>query len=184
MSLSTKTVILSTAASVTQTLPEKAVYVSSVTGAAAGAAAQVLYVNTKASTSQTLPVSVAAVNSVDVLEGAATSIDLVNWPVVSTTPTSTEVEFTGTASSPSASLTFGTALTVNGLLMANVTPAGAISQNATTYTPVTGTPTASEVQFTGTPASPSDTLTFLDALEANGLLIVSYVPEGNMASNL
>lgn len=55
---------------------------------------------------------------------------------------------------------------------------GATSIAAETYTVVSGTPAAGQVQFTGAPGSPSDTLTFEDALAANGLLLVTAVPVG------
>ena len=57
---------------------------------------------------------------------------------------------------------------------------GATSISATTYTVVTGTPAAGQVQFTGTPQSPSNTLTFSAALAANGLLLVTAVPLGGL----
>ena len=61
----------------------------------------------------------------------------------------------------------------------------ATSIAATAYTPVTsGTPTSSEVLFSGTPATPSATLTFEAALTAAGLLLVNYVPKGAIPSNL
>lgn len=60
----------------------------------------------------------------------------------------------------------------------------ATSIAAETYTVQAAAPTAAgQVQFTGTPAAPSKTLTFDAALTANGLLIVSYVPVGAIPSN-
>ena len=55
---------------------------------------------------------------------------------------------------------------------------GATWAAPTKYTVVTGTPSAGQVQFTGTPQSPSATLTFPAALTAGDLLIVEYVPVG------
>jgi len=55
---------------------------------------------------------------------------------------------------------------------------GATSISATTYTVVSGSPSAGQVQFTGAPGSPSNTLTFESALAANGLLLVMAVPIG------
>ncbi len=48
----------------------------------------------------------------------------------------------------------------------------------TKYTIVTGTPAAGQVQFTGTPQSPSAALTFSAALTAGDLLLVEFVPVG------
>lgn len=55
---------------------------------------------------------------------------------------------------------------------------GATWAAPTKYTVVTGTPAAGQVQFTGTPQSPSSTLTFSATLTAGDLLIVEYVPAG------
>jgi len=55
---------------------------------------------------------------------------------------------------------------------------GATSIAAETYTVVTGSPASGQVQFTGTPQSPSNTLTFEAALAANGLLLVTAIPLG------
>jgi len=52
----------------------------------------------------------------------------------------------------------------------------------TKYTVVTGTPSAGQVQFTGTPQSPSSTLTFPSALTAGDLLLVEYVPAGALVA--
>lgn len=60
---------------------------------------------------------------------------------------------------------------------------GATSIDATSYTVVTGTPAAGDVQFTGLPASPSGTLTFNAALPANGVLLVVYTPPGDVPTN-
>jgi len=61
---------------------------------------------------------------------------------------------------------------------------GATSIAATTYTVVSGTPAAGQVQFTGTPGSPSNTLTFEAALTANGLLLVTAVPVGAVRASV
>jgi hypothetical protein len=56
---------------------------------------------------------------------------------------------------------------------------GATSIAATEYSIIPAAPTsATEVQFTGQPGSPSTTLTFEAALTAAGVLIVEYVPVG------
>jgi len=57
---------------------------------------------------------------------------------------------------------------------------GATSVSAQTYTVVTGTPGAGQVQFTGTPESPSNTIMFSAAQTAGGLLLVNYVPVGGI----
>lgn len=59
---------------------------------------------------------------------------------------------------------------------------GATWAAPTKYTIVTGTPSAGQVQFTGTPQSPSATLTFPAALTAGDLLFVEYVPVGGIAA--
>ena len=46
------------------------------------------------------------------------------------------------------------------------------------YAVVTGTPSTSQAQFTGTVAAPSDTLTFESALIVESALVVQYVPVG------
>ena len=45
-------------------------------------------------------------------------------------------------------------------------------------TPTTGTPSASEIQFTGSPHSPSNQVTLSAAPTAGQLLAVTYVPLG------
>lgn len=55
---------------------------------------------------------------------------------------------------------------------------GATWAAPTKYTVVSGAPAAGQVQFTGTPQAPSNTLTFSAALTAGDLLIVEYVPAG------
>lgn len=59
---------------------------------------------------------------------------------------------------------------------------GATWAAPTKYTVVTGTPSAGQVQFTGTPQAPSATLTFPAALTAGDLLFVEYVPVGSIAA--
>ncbi len=53
----------------------------------------------------------------------------------------------------------------------------------TKYTVVTGTPSAGQVQFTGTPQSPSSTLTFPAALTAGDLLFVEFTPVGAIGAS-
>lgn len=55
---------------------------------------------------------------------------------------------------------------------------GATWAAPTKYTIVTGTPSAGQVQFAGTPQNPSATLTFPSALTAGDLLLVEFVPVG------
>jgi len=57
---------------------------------------------------------------------------------------------------------------------------GATSIAATTYTVTSSAPSTGQVQFTGTPESPSNTLTFSAALTANGVLMVMYRPVGTI----
>jgi len=47
-----------------------------------------------------------------------------------------------------------------------------------TYAVVTGTPTGSQAQFTGTVYAPSDSLTFPSALATTDAIVVEYVPVG------
>lgn len=61
---------------------------------------------------------------------------------------------------------------------------GATSYLAEELTPTTGAPTASEIQFTGTPAAPSDTVTLgVTPATAGGKLTVVYVPVGVLPAN-
>ena len=48
----------------------------------------------------------------------------------------------------------------------------------TKYTVVSSTPSTGQVQFAGSPQSPSGTLTFPAALTAGDLLVVEYLPVG------
>lgn len=61
---------------------------------------------------------------------------------------------------------------------------GATWAAPTKYTVVSGTPASGQVQFTGTPQAPSNTLTFPAALTAGDLLIVEYVPAGAVCAAL
>ena len=91
MQAKTKWVVINTAASVTQTLPEKAVEVKNIIG----------------------------------LAGAATSIAATGYTIQTAAPASaTEVQFTGTPNSASDTLTFDAALTANGVLLAEIVPVG------------------------------------------------------------
>lgn len=60
---------------------------------------------------------------------------------------------------------------------------GATSVAATNYAVVTGAPAAGDVQFTGTPAAPSGTLTFNAALTANGVLLVVFTAPGDVPAD-
>lgn len=71
----------------------------------------------------------------------------------------------------------------NNIQAAQVTKVTQVTGSATwaaptKYTVVSGTPSAGQVQFTGTPQSPSGTLTFPAALTAGDILIVEYLPIG------
>lgn len=52
----------------------------------------------------------------------------------------------------------------------------------TELTVTTGTPTASQIQFTGTPHAPSSTVTLSAAPTAGELLLVTYVPLGALGA--
>lgn len=58
---------------------------------------------------------------------------------------------------------------------------GATSFEAAALTVVTGAPGSGEVQFTGTPGAPSNTLTLEAApADAGGLAYVQYIPAGTI----
>jgi len=61
-----------------------------------------------------------------------------------------------------------------------VVEGGATSFAATDYTVVSGTPSGDEVQFTGAPGTPAQTLTFAAAPAANSLILVQYIPSGSL----
>lgn len=72
------------------------------------------------------------------------------------------------------------------VIAVSVLAGGATSISPTNYslasgTIVTGTPTASEVQFTGTPTAPASTLTFLDSQPAGTTILYRYVADGDAA---
>ncbi len=82
---------------------------------------------TTATAAQTLPENAVQVLSVVGLDGAATAIAATAYTVQSTAPASaTEVQFTGTADTPSNTLTFDAALTAAGLLVVTYVAEGAI----------------------------------------------------------
>lgn len=64
------------------------------------------------------------------------------------------------------------------LEVATLDPAAANPNILTNYTIVTGAPAAGQVQFTGTPSAPSNTITFSAALTAGQQVLVRYVPAG------
>lgn len=61
---------------------------------------------------------------------------------------------------------------------------GGASVAATSYTVVTGAPGAGDVQFSGTPQNPSDTLTFNAAQVAAGVLLVDVDVPGDIPANI
>ncbi len=81
---------------------------------------------TAAALTATLPENAARVISVVGLAGAATAIDATNYPVVSGAPTAGQVQFIGTTSNASDTLTFEADLTANGLLLVTYVPEGAL----------------------------------------------------------
>lgn len=74
-------------------------------------------INTAASATQSLPEPSIGVKSVIGLAGGATSIAAETYTVVSGAPAAGQVQFTGTPSAPSSTLTFDAALAANGLLI-------------------------------------------------------------------
>lgn len=80
-----------------------------------------------AAAGQTLPEPAAWVRRVDQLGPAAFNVRLINWPIVrGTAPGANEVRSDATPRNPSASLTFGTALTANDMVVVRYIPVGAI----------------------------------------------------------
>ena len=79
-----------------------------------------------ASTTQTLPEQAVKVNSVTQITGSATWAAPTKYTIVKGTPASGQVQFTGTPQSPSNSLIFSAALTAGDLLLVDYVPAGAI----------------------------------------------------------
>lgn len=76
----------------------------------------------------------------------------------------------------------------HGILAAEVVGAvqelgGATAYSAATLAPTTGAPSASQIQFTGTPAAPSGTVTLSAAPAANGKLTVQYVEPGDIPAD-
>lgn len=84
--------------------------------------------------------------------------------------------------------TAGTSVTLNELA-AIVTAVSVLTGGATSIAPtnyslaggtiVTGAPTATEVQFTGTPAAPNDTLTFNASQPVGTVVLYRYVKDGD-----
>lgn len=82
----------------------------------------------------------------------------------------------------------GTTVTLNELASI-VTAVSTLAGGATSIAPtnytlsggaiVTGTPTSSQVQFTGTPDAPANTLTFLNAQAAGTVVLYRYVADGD-----
>lgn len=64
------------------------------------------------------------------------------------------------------------------LRVATLDPAAANANDLTAWPVVSGAPTATEVQFTGTPSRPSSALAFGAALAADVQVLVEYVPVG------
>lgn len=100
---------------------------------------------------------------------------------MATTPFREQADFiTLTASSTTATLN-----ELAGIVTAvSVLAGGATSIAPTNYslsggTIVTTTPTASQVQFTGTPNAPANTLTFLNAQASGSIVLYRYVADGD-----
>lgn len=85
------------------------------------------WIQALAQANQTLPEPAALVLRVANLDPtAANANDLTDWPVVSGTPTATQVQFTGTPQSPSSTLTFGTHPAADTQILVDYVPVGAI----------------------------------------------------------
>lgn len=78
-----------------------------------------------AATTQSLPADAIAVVSATLISGSGTALTTaVQQTVVSATPSSGDVQFTGTKASPSKTLTFSSALTVDDVLEVEFVPVG------------------------------------------------------------
>ena len=83
--------------------------------------------NATAATAQTLPEPAVAVLNVQVVTGSGTALATdVNYAVVPSGAAGSQVNFTGTVGSPSATLTFPSALTVNDAVVVEYVPVGAL----------------------------------------------------------
>lgn len=84
--------------------------------------------------------------------------------------------------SAAAAQTLPYGITAAQVLGAILVAGGATSFAATDLTAVTGTPSSSEIQFTGTPTAPSGTVTLSAAPASAGQLTVAYVAPGNVVA--
>lgn len=84
--------------------------------------------------------------------------------------------------SAAAAQTLPYGITAAQVLGASLVAGGATAFAATALTVVTGAPTSSEIQFTGTPTAPSATVTLSAAPAANGQLTVAYVAPGQVVA--
>lgn len=85
------------------------------------------YIRAAAAAAQSLPEPAIRVFRVDTLDPAAANPnDLTNWPVVTGAPGASQVQFTGTPTSPSSTLTFGTALAADQQVLVEYAVEGSI----------------------------------------------------------
>lgn len=91
---------------------------------------KIAYINTAATSAQTLPEPAVEVKGAVLLIGGATAIAATSYTVVQSSPSSSEIEFTGTTASPSSTITFSAAAAANGLLLVEYVPVGALPANA------------------------------------------------------
>lgn len=86
------------------------------------------WIRASAGAAQTLPEPAVFVRRVNQLDPAAANANrLINWPVVrGTAPGADEVRFDGTPANPSSTLTFGTALAANDMVLVEYVPVGAM----------------------------------------------------------
>lgn len=84
-----------------------------------------------ATTGQTLPESAAVLDTCALSSGSGTAVaTFTSQTVVTGTPSSGDVQFTGTGTAPSAALTFSAALTANDQLVGSYTPVTAFPRAA------------------------------------------------------
>lgn len=100
---------------------------------------------------------------------------------MATTPFREDADFV-TVTAASASVTLNELAAV--VTAVSVLAGGATSIAPTNYslaggTIVTGTPSATEVQFIGTPAAPNDTLTFSAEQPVGTIVLYRYVKDGD-----
>lgn len=76
-----------------------------------------LYIKAAASASQTLPVAVAAVTQAMLITGSATWAAPIQYTIQTTTPSTGQLQFTGTPAAPSASITLGAAASAGDVII-------------------------------------------------------------------